>query len=93
MTRPDAGRSPGTPSSGREVAVSGQGGYQPVDGREEEQVEIVEHGREGRRGEKGGQDGRSRRRLPSSFSLFVFSMDGFWTATGGLVYGVCQSRA
>lgn len=48
-----------------------QTGHQRVDGRKEEQVEVVEHGREGRRGEEGGQDRRRRHRWPSSLRAFL----------------------
>src|SRR5215471_5576106 len=49
-----------------------QAAHQRVDGRQKEQVEVVEHGREGRRGREEGQDGRTRERLPGSFNLFIF---------------------
>jgi len=37
-----------------------QAGHQQVDGRKEQQMEVIQHGREGRRDGEGGQDGMSK---------------------------------
>jgi len=49
-----------------------QAGHQRIDGRKEQQVEVIQHGCEGRRDRDGGQDGMRKGTLAERILTFLF---------------------